>query len=369
MPPAPRSRARRVAPLLAALALSVAAAELAARWWVSDPARVAALATGYADAPWRLAWVARRERLGVVTHPIDTVHPTRGWALTPNLRDVEASGARVGSNARGARGVQEHAIPKPPGTTRVLVFGDSFAFGEEVGDDQTFAAGVARRLPGVEVVNLGVHGYAHDQMLLGLRESAPAYAPDVVVLAYAPWDDERNLLSFRDYAKPRFDLVDGRLELRGVPVPSPDEILAREPWRSKLLDVVGLSLRRLHWRHGDLKDERRRITDALLDAFADDVRAMGARPVFVYLPTSEDVASDGPSPREREVAALARSRDVPFLPLRERFRRSIPDNPLGRTSHWNAQAHDVAADEIAAFLRRERLVPAPPGPRAAAATP
>jgi hypothetical protein len=249
------------------------------------------------------------------------------------------------------------------------VFGDSFAFGEEVSDDQTFAAGVARRLPGIEVVNLGVHGYAHDQMLLQLREDAAAYAADVVVLAYAPWDDQRNLLSFRDYAKPRFAVVDGRLELHGVPVPPPDEILAREPWRSKLLDVAGLALRRLRWRHGDLKDERRRVTDALLVAFTDEVRAMGARPVFVYLPATEDVASDGPSPREREVAALARGHGVPFLALRERFARSIPDNPLGRTSHWNAQAHDVAADEITDFLRRERLVPAPAGTPAAAAPP
>ena len=360
---------RRAAALLVALTLSLAAAELAARWWVSDPARVAWLQTGYADAAWRLAWVARREQLGVVTHPIDTLHATRGWALTPNLRDVEASGALVGSNARGARGVREHAIPKPPGTTRVLVFGDSFAFGEEVGDDQTFAAGIAHRLPEADVVNLGVHGYAHDQMLLHLRESAAAYQPDVVLLAYAPWDDERNLLSFRDYAKPRFELVDGRLELRGVPVPSPDEVLAREPWRSKLLDVAGLALRRLRWRYGGLKDERRRITDALLVAFVDAARALGTRPVLAYLPTTEDVAGDGPPEREREVAELCRAHGVPFLALRERFRRSIPDNPLGRTSHWNAEAHDVAADEIAAFLRRERLVPAPPSPGAPATMP
>ncbi|MBY0278658.1 SGNH/GDSL hydrolase family protein, partial [Candidatus Binatia bacterium] len=315
------------------------------------PERTALLATGYADAPWRLAWVARRERAGIVTQPIDTLHPTRGWALTPSLRDVEASGAPVSSNARGARGIREHAIPKPPGTTRLLLFGDSYTFGEEVGDEQTFAAGIARRLPDLDVVNLGVHGYGHDQMLLHLREDAALYEPDIVLLGYAPWDDERNLLSFRDYAKPRFDLVDGRLELHGVPVPAPEEVLAREPWRSKLADLLGLVVRRVRWRYGDLKNERRTITDALLLAFVAGVRDLGARPVLVYFPTAQDVGADAPSAREREVAELCRAHDVPFLSLRERFRRSLPGYASRSAAHWNATEHDVAADEMATFLR------------------
>lgn len=355
--PAPRSRVRRGALLLLALALNLAAMELAARWWVGDAERVAQLRTGYADAPWRLAWVQRRESGGgTVAYPIDSLHPTRGWTLAPDLRGVEASGALVSSDSRGARGVREHAIPKPPGTTRVLVFGDSFSFGEEVGDDETFSAGLERLLPGTDVVNLAVHGWGHDQMLIRLREEAAAYEPDVVLLGYAPWDDERNLLSFRDYAKPHFALVEGRLDLRDVPVATPNELLAREPWRSKLLDLAGLALRRLRWQHGDLKERRREITDALLTAFTESARDAGARPVFVYLPTNEDVASGSPSTREQEVAALCRAQGVPFLSLRERFHRSLPASPPGRTSHWNAQEHEVAADEIADFLRRERLL-------------
>lgn len=346
----PRARIRRGALLLVALAVNLAAMELAARWWVADPERVAALRTGFADAPWRLAWVQQHERGGGVAYPIDSVHPTRGWTLTPNLRDVEASGARVSSNSRGARGVREHAIPKPAGTRRVLVFGDSFSFGEEVGDDETFAAGIERRLPATDVVNLAVHGWAHDQMLIRLREDGAAYQPDVVLLGYAPWDDERNLLSFRDYAKPSFTLQDGRLELHGVPVPLPAEVLAREPWRSKLLDLAGLAVRRLRWRHGDLKEQRRTITDALLVAFAASARDAGARPVFVYLPAREDVASGTPSPREGEVAALCRAHDVAFLSLRERLHRSLPPDAPDRVAHWTAQQHDVAADEIATFL-------------------
>lgn len=352
-----RSRlGQRVLLLLGLVALNAAALELALRWWVRDPAHVALLATSHADAPWRLAWVARRARGADAPYPIDSIHETRGWTLTPGLRDVATRGALVSSNARGARGTREHAIPKPPRLERVLLFGDSYAFGEEVGDEQTFAAGIERRLPGVEVVNLGVHGYGHDQMLLRLHEDAAAYQPDVVLLGYAPWDDERNLLSFRDYAKPHFALLDGRLELRGVPVPAPDEILAAEPWRSKLADLARLLARHLRWRYGDLKDERRALTDALLVAFVGDARAIGARPVLVYFPTAQDVAADAPSRREREVAELCRAHDVPFLSLRERFRRSLPEYASRTTAHWNPTEHDVAADELTSFLR-DRVLP------------
>jgi hypothetical protein len=69
---------------------------------------------------------------------------------------------------------------------------------------------------GTEVLNLGVHGYGHDQMLLYLREEGLRYRPDVVLLGFVQIDMPRNQLSFRDYAKPRFG-VRRRLSRRNVP--------------------------------------------------------------------------------------------------------------------------------------------------------
>jgi hypothetical protein len=351
----PRSRRSRLVLLLLGVALNVAALELTARWWLHDQSRLGMVFTRYADSWWRLGWVNRHERLGVATNAIDSIHQTRGWTLTPNLRDVGPDDARISSNSRGVRGTREHAIPKPPGTTRVLVFGDSFAFGEEVGDDDTFAVGIERRLPGTEVVNLGVHGYAHDQMLLRLREDAAAYEPDVVLLAYASWDDERNPLAFRDYAKPHFELVDGRLELRGVPVPSPQQILDAEPYHSQLVDLLSIVYRRLRWRHGTLQPETRSLADALLLEFVRSARDLGARVVIVYLPTNEEVAG-APAAREGEIRALAMRAGSAFLSLGERFRQSLRDHRRTTQFHWDPVENDVAADEIAGFLRRDGLV-------------
>jgi hypothetical protein len=138
------------------------------------------------------------------------------------------------------RGFSEYAYEKPVGTLRVLTFGDSFTFGEEVSDNETFSYYLEKLLPGSEVINFGIHGYGHDQMLLYLREEGIKYHPDIVILGFVGEDMERNMTSFRDYAKPRFVLDGGRLVLTNTPVPRIEETLGREPWRSKFLDVLTL---------------------------------------------------------------------------------------------------------------------------------
>src|SRR5262249_2909662 len=173
---------------------------------------------------WRLSWIERSARGVKIFYAFDEYHPARGWALRPDVRSLVAfdNGATVSSNAQGIRGRREYADQRPPGVTRVLVFGDSLTFGDEVSDDETYAAQLERMLPATEVINLGVHGYGHDQMLLYLEEVGARYRPDLVLLGFVGIDMERNLLGFRDFAKPRFDLEG--------PPPGPPEH-ARSPAR------------------------------------------------------------------------------------------------------------------------------------------
>jgi len=354
-----RPRAKRFALVLIVLALNVLALEAAVRFWVRDAERLRGLATGVDDPWWRLSWIHHRKTTGTTNYAIDEFHPTRGWALKPGLRDVELRGGRVSSNSRGVRGTREVATPKPPGTKRVLVFGDSFTFGEEVGDGQTYAARLEGLFPGVEFLNLGVHGYGHDQMLLYLRESVALYEPDVVILGYLHVDDVRNLLSFRDYAKPSFELVDGRLELRGVPVPTPEQVLAAETWRPKVLDLGELFVRQARWRWGGLKQETRELSDALLLAFAATAREHGATPLIVYMTLPSEVVRSEREPdgREKQLEELCRANGIPFLSLRRRF-YPLRDRvrPRPNMQHWDAFEHRVAAQAIAAHLRETRLL-------------
>src|SRR5262249_25445204 len=121
------------------------------------------------EAWWRLRWIERRSRGVTIYYSFDEYHPARGWAFKPNIRDFDSfQGGAVSSNSRGVRGQREYAEIKPAGVTRILVFGDSLTFGDEVSDDQTYSSYLEGMLPDTEALNLGVHGYGHDQMLLYL---------------------------------------------------------------------------------------------------------------------------------------------------------------------------------------------------------
>lgn len=329
------------------------------------------LASPYDEPSWRLSWLHRHDDpASPFRFSFDRHHPIRGWTLAPDLREVEVfSGKRLSSNSRGMRGRREVAVPKPEGITRIALLGDSFAFGEEVGDEETFARGIERIDPAIEVLNLGVHGYGHDQMLLTLREELPLDHPDVVLLAYVTDDSLRNLLTFRDYAKPRFHLRDGRLELAGTPVPAPAELLARERWRSRFVDLFTMARERVAWRWGDRAAEVDRLTDALLTAIFRETRAAGARPAVALLPAFSELGAtdEAPLPAEAFVMRLAAREGVPAVRLRPAFlERARLGAEFERVGHWGPSEHRVAAGAIVDFLRRERLVASDRIPRSTA---
>ena len=91
-------------------------------------------------------------------------------------------GGSVSLNARGYRG-RELAPKKTASRTRVVVLGDSVAFGFGVSDEQTFPHLLDVRDNDIEAANLAVAGYGPGQELLVLQREALRVDPDVVVLA------------------------------------------------------------------------------------------------------------------------------------------------------------------------------------------
>ncbi len=329
---------------------------------LSSDALFKRIASPYDEPSWRLDWLRRhRGDEAPYRFSFDAHHPVRGWTLAPGLRSVEVfQGKRLSSNSRGQRGKREFAAQKPVGITRIALLGDSFTFGEGVSDEETFAQQIEGLLPGVEILNLGVHGYGHDQMLLTLREAIPLYRPDVVLVGHVTDDSLRNVTTFRDFAKPRFRLWNGRLELEGTPVPTPAEVLARAPWRSRLLDLLTMARARVAWRWGDRMAEVDRLTDALLSAIFREASAAGARPAVALLPAWNELGASqvAPLPGEAFVIEVARREGVPCLRLRPLF---LEGARLGaeyeRVGHWGPVEHRLAAGGLADFLRREKLVP------------
>ena len=111
------------------------------------------------------------------------------YELRPNwsCRHVSADfDVTVRTNALALRGAPV-ARSKSVGSYRILVLGDSFAFGFGVEDAETLPAQLERELggreAGVEVLNAAVPGWAADQYLLRLQTTALGLEPDLVLLA------------------------------------------------------------------------------------------------------------------------------------------------------------------------------------------
>jgi len=139
-----------------------------------------------------------------------------GWAPRRGA-SAQIDGNQVSFNARGYRG-RELALPKTGGLTRVVVLGDSVAFGPDVSDEQTFTYLLDSRDNGIEAGNLAVQGYGPGQELLVLLRDGLRENPDVVVLAFCLSNDFADAVlpvSLYDGTtpKPRFRLAGDRLVL------------------------------------------------------------------------------------------------------------------------------------------------------------
>ena len=109
----------------------------------------------------------------------------------------------------------------------VLALGDSFTFGDEVNDDESWPAHLEKIL-GRPVLNAGVFGYGLDQMVLRAEQLLDSITPALLIVSITPDDIFRCEFSYRYAWKPYFDIVDGELALRNVPVPEPGTLTPEE---------------------------------------------------------------------------------------------------------------------------------------------
>jgi hypothetical protein len=352
------SRTRRIAALLLYLLVVFAFFEITSRAALSRKDLFRRIA-GVDEASSRLRW-ARRQRQGrPLVQPFDVYHPVRGWTLRPYLDGVSVFGDKtLSSTSRGYRGREEVGPGKPEGRLRVAALGDSFTFGEDVGDAETWVHQLEVLRPTLETVNLGVHAYGHDQMLLTLQEEGPRLQPDVVLLGFVHIDLERNRTAFFDYAKPWFDLEGETLVLRGVPVPTPEALRAREPWRSKFLDLLSMLHARIRERTGIEERDRQDLGEALLAAIRDTASEVGARAIFVYLPILDEIGAPEPSAGERFFEATCRQEGLACVSLRPGFHARVEGGQhLKRRGHWGPREHRAAAEDLVRLLEDGGLLP------------
>lgn len=283
-------------------------------------------------------------------------------------------------NQRGLRSAREFTPVAPSGVRRVAAFGDSFVFGSEVANDETWIAELERDTEDFEVLNYGVGGYGTDQALLLYLRDGSEYSPEVVLIGFAPINLRRaenvypRFISSTDVpvAKPRFTLDGDSLRLLPSPlstrrdwertISEPRRVLElgkhdvwydRVQFENPLFEYsaavrVGVTLgvrvwRKYLWSGRLLSGDEFRPAAAgfalqlkLLETFADSVRSRGALPVIVIFPdffSMKRVLGAKPGANARPVYAplrdslIARGR-VEVVDLMEAFAAAGSDADL-----------------------------------------
>ncbi len=304
------------------------------------------------------------------------------------------------TNSLGLRD-REHTLEKPRGVTRIAVVGDSFAWGFGVHDGQEFPAILETRLPGVEVINLGVSGFGLYEEIRYFRRLGIAFDPDILLVAL--FQNDITAIPLRD----RPEVTDAE------PVPPPAtrfiafkralaersrlyalvtdavsgnrtivELLVRSGIKGELSGVEQLdpairpALREptpevtAGWeRTFDHLRAFQRLSDSLqirlIVALVPTVQAVDQRQLERTLSRSrfwvEDFDMDSP---HHGLAAFAAEAGIEIIDPLDAFKRAFENGErhyLDRDMHFNAQGHAAFADAIAAYL--ERNGPATPPAR------
>ncbi len=316
------------------------------------------------DYTYRRNWVHEHQKLGTeVYYAFDSYDPSKGWIPKPNLRDVKVFDNKIlNTNSKGLRGKKDFPYTKTQQTLRILILGDSFTFGDEVSDDETYSYYLQQMLPHTEVINMGVHGYGHDQMLILLREEGVKYEPDIVILGFLPLDMSRNLLVFRDFAKPRFVLKGGELKLTGVPVPRPEDILQWDWTRPRIVDIFSLIHHSVTKSLGLQKKEMEGITTAILTDMIRLIESIHAIPILAYLPRGREIGRDiAVTQDEAYMFSLCQlNKKAKCFSTRPHFAKKIAQGETFKSGgHWEPAGHFAAAEEIKNYLVDEGYITVP----------
>lgn len=271
--------------------------------------------------------------------------PKLGWRNVPNRKST-TRGNPLTINSRGLRD-REYAYKKPDGMRRLLVLGDSFAWGYGVGDGEMFPEVLERRLAAGnrpwQVLNSGVSGWGTDQEYLFLVDEGFRYQPDIVLLALYLTNDPKEVWRSDVYGLSKPVFLDKDLTLGNVPVPRPSQ---EKTGLTSAADPIVLVV-------------------AIIEAIHRECRRHNCRLVVMKFGRFADPKHEGLLEIERRFeAAFARFRGhIPYLDLDAEFaRREIRAKFLlagNNDDHWNEFGHEQAGLILGEFLDERKLLGVP----------
>lgn len=331
--------------------------------------------------------------------------PLLGWSLRPGASvqtDMTERGIHnhIVVNSLGLRD-REVAVAHPRGKRRILIVGDSIAFGSGLDVGERFSEVLGRELgDSVDVINAGVPGWGNDQEMLFYEQRLRRLKPDTVVLCFTGGNDiVNNALGgalLEGGTKPRFELAADSLVM--IPPSPPVQLSAMFSikqflHRSRLLVFAKRRLMRLSYRkqvheetsqqlHGfesyrdlshwsayenppdDATTVAWKVTEAILSRFAADCHADSARFVVFAMPLKLEVDDawradvikgtradparlDMAYPYQR-LSAYCSAHSIEFHYPVDQFRAAAAKEKIyfDKDSHPNVRGNAVAADYL-----------------------
>jgi hypothetical protein len=276
-------------------------------------------------------------------------HPELGWTPLPDLdlvrRNANGDLWHIATDAEGIRGPsswpdEEH--------TRLLILGDSFAFGEGVDLADRFDMIIRERVPSLAVLNLGVMGYGPDQELIRARPwKSQLRRGDALLLLTYHGNDFHDLVRTRHggRSKPWIEEADRRLIEHEPAIDVFDHLRDR----SYIFTLLTRSLARLD--QSDHTERRLEGVDRLYQKWvSQQVEDLVARGVLVVIVHHGEGVRELPFEVEAVLASTCPA--VSGCLALDRALASGPrDEVFLEDGHWAAGGHRIAAEQIAAWLR------------------
>ena len=284
----------------------------------------------------------------------------------------------VSINEEGYRG-RRVAVPKPPGTYRILLLGDSLIESQYVSDGLTFGeqleTDVRRRFGDrVEVVAIGRAGYTITDEAAYFREKGHRFEPDLVILV-SPLNDVSDLsrrVQYRDLLKQLSGYEQRHSFLQALVTPLRSTAIYNLLYRKWVyfayrtsLPVGAIDPRPLYEevsfteaRARDWSPKYREYFQqycGLLGDFRAEVEASGRRFLYAVFPDDEQMDPQDPETMQRNLKACADRHGIRLVDLLPALRTASRDRKLFLTPHDrhpNGAAYAVASETIGAELAR-----------------
>ena len=263
------------------------------------------------------------------------------------------------------------AADSKEGVPRVLILGDSFAFGMQADIGKSFAETLETALPGSLIWNAAIPGAGTKQAISTFNVYGSMLRPQVTLLAFFTNDLDDNLLPIDSWLNAVG--ADGKaINVRKYLVDERENVVELDPRSIQLMTVYGKDPPHNEWEYrlGSTRlgaialrlidslesdgtqheryDRRIQTTKAYLQELRDLVLVNNSAFLVMLIPGPEDITS--PGPRYTIAAQLLSELEIPYLEPRGMLDRADDYSPPPDI-HWSNSGHQKVGALLSACIK------------------